>query len=109
MESPEYDPLNYVTINDVRDDIGPSILLDLTLNKIPAPLTGYGSPQLMHKYCDITQLLSVTVEASNTDQQKYKNPLERNCCVNESTHTGDHSSVVTIFILCTIKFTAFDK
>ena len=32
MESPEYDPVNYVTIDVVRDDIGPPILLDLTLN-----------------------------------------------------------------------------
>ena len=63
----------------------------------------------MHKYCDVTQLLSVTVEASNSDQHEYKNTLERNYCVKESTHTGDHSSVVTIFILCAIKFTAFDK
>ena len=35
-ESPEYDPLNYVTINVVRDSIGPLILLDLTLNEVPA-------------------------------------------------------------------------
>ena len=32
MESPEDDSLNYVTIDVVRDDIGPPILLDLTLN-----------------------------------------------------------------------------
>jgi len=35
MESPEYDPLNYVTIDVVRDDIGPPILLDFTLNQVP--------------------------------------------------------------------------
>jgi len=36
MESPEYDPLNYVTINVVRDSVSPPILLDLTLNEVPA-------------------------------------------------------------------------
>ena len=36
MESPEYDLLNYVTINVVRDSIGSPILLDLTLNEVPA-------------------------------------------------------------------------
>ena len=58
----------------------------------------------MHKYCDVTKLLPVTVEASNGDQQEDKNTLEHNYCMNESTHIGDHSSVVAIFILRGLHF-----